>query len=197
MFRYHPSTVAHPMIRTSARPPLLAFTFGLASIFCATSSSRAVGRSPSTEPPFSGTAPVRSESTWVTPAMVTSYGVGRSKISLGRSLSSKNRHACSGLRCEVRLYDRSSPFPPGKPYREGHEFTSALNPESLLVVRQAKIEPSVAQNPPGTRYQFGRTGYFISDPLTRSRLWSTIARVSSGIVWRKLELRSLVLGGGN
>ena len=27
------------------------------------------------------------------------------------------------------------------------------------------IEPSVADDPPGTRYQFERTGYFISDPV--------------------------------
>ena len=28
----------------------------------------------------------------------------------------------------------------------------------------AKIEPSVTADPPGTRYQFERTGYFMSDP---------------------------------
>jgi glutaminyl-tRNA synthetase len=31
-------------------------------------------------------------------------------------------------------------------------------------VADAKIEPSVAGAPPGTRYQFERTGYFMSDP---------------------------------
>ena len=29
----------------------------------------------------------------------------------------------------------------------------------------AKVEPSVAGDPPGTRYQFERTGYFISDAV--------------------------------
>ena len=48
---------------------------------------------------------------------------------------------------------------------EGQDFMTALNPESLVVVRGAKIEPSVASDPPGTRYQFERTGYFISDPI--------------------------------
>ena len=38
-----------------------------------------------------------------------------------------------------------------------------LNPQSLVVVPNAKIEPSVASDPPGTRYQFERTGYFVSD----------------------------------
>jgi glutaminyl-tRNA synthetase len=39
-----------------------------------------------------------------------------------------------------------------------------LNPESLRVVR-AKIEPSVADDPVETRYQFERTGYFWRDPV--------------------------------
>jgi glutaminyl-tRNA synthetase len=42
---------------------------------------------------------------------------------------------------------------------------TALNPESLVTVRRAKIEPSVGSDPPGTRYQFERTGYFNSDPI--------------------------------
>ncbi len=51
------------------------------------------------------------------------------------------------------------------PCRRGQDFIAALNPESLVVVRGAKIEPSVAADPPGSRYQFERTGYFISDPV--------------------------------
>jgi glutaminyl-tRNA synthetase len=42
---------------------------------------------------------------------------------------------------------------------------TVLNPESLVVVKGAKIEPSVADAPAGTRYQFERTGYFISDSI--------------------------------
>jgi glutaminyl-tRNA synthetase len=38
-----------------------------------------------------------------------------------------------------------------------------LNPNSLSVVQDAKIEPSVADDPPGSQYQFERTGYFVSD----------------------------------
>jgi glutaminyl-tRNA synthetase len=69
------------------------------------------------------------------------------------------------LDCELRLYDRlfSSPDPDAVP--EGQDFIAALNPDSLVTVTGAKIEPSVADDPPGTRYQFERTGYFISDPL--------------------------------
>ena len=48
---------------------------------------------------------------------------------------------------------------------EGQDFVAALNPASLVTVRGAKVEPSVAADPPGSRYQFERTGYFISDPV--------------------------------
>ena len=51
---------------------------------------------------------------------------------------------------------------------KAQDFTSVLNPESLVVVTGAKIEPSVANDPPGTRYQFERTGYFMSDPIDSS-----------------------------
>jgi glutaminyl-tRNA synthetase len=47
---------------------------------------------------------------------------------------------------------------------EGRDFVAALNPASLVTLRGAKVEPSVAGDPPGSRYQFERTGYFMSDP---------------------------------
>ena len=69
------------------------------------------------------------------------------------------------LPAEVRLYDRlfSTPDPDDAP--EGADFTSNLNPGSLVVLQQAFIEPSVSGDPPGSRYQFERLGYFISDPV--------------------------------
>ena len=71
--------------------------------------------------------------------------------------------AAEALPCELRLYDRlfTVADPDGVP--EGEDFTSVLNPDSLVVVREARIEPGVGADPPGTRYQFERTGYFISD----------------------------------
>ena len=71
------------------------------------------------------------------------------------------RHA---LDCELRFYDRlfAVPDPDGLP--EGRDFISALNPQSLVTL-PGKVEPSVAADPPGARYQFERVGYFISDPV--------------------------------
>ena len=72
------------------------------------------------------------------------------------------RHA---LDAEVRLYDKLFTVPDPDAVGEGQEFTGTLNPDSLVVVPGAKIEPSVAKDPIGTRYQFERTGYFISDTV--------------------------------
>ena len=76
--------------------------------------------------------------------------------------------AAQAKNCEVRLYDRlfSQPDPDDVP--EGQDFLAALNPHSLVVIPDAKVEPGVAQDPVGTRYQFERTGYFMSDEESTS-----------------------------
>ncbi len=68
------------------------------------------------------------------------------------------------LNCEVRLYDRLFTQPDPDDVPEGEDFLSTLNPVSLVVIADAKVEPSVANDPIGTRYQFERTGYFMSEP---------------------------------
>jgi glutaminyl-tRNA synthetase len=72
------------------------------------------------------------------------------------------RHA---LDCEVRLYDRLFSLPDPDAVPDGQDFIAALNPASLVVIPHAKVEPSVARDPVGSRYQFERTGYFISDTI--------------------------------
>ncbi|UCC82738.1 MAG: glutamine--tRNA ligase/YqeY domain fusion protein [Gemmatimonadota bacterium] len=69
------------------------------------------------------------------------------------------------LPCRVRLYDRLFKTPDPEEAPVGEDFTANLNPDSLVVLQGSLIEPSVAADPPGTRYQFERQGYFISDPL--------------------------------
>ncbi|MFW6085175.1 MAG: glutamine--tRNA ligase/YqeY domain fusion protein, partial [Gemmatimonadota bacterium] len=71
-----------------------------------------------------------------------------------------------GLPCEVRQYDRLFRVadPDDVDEEAGETFLDHLNPESLVVADHAIVEPSVADDPPGTRYQFERTGYFVTDP---------------------------------
>ncbi len=73
--------------------------------------------------------------------------------------------ASAGLECELRLYDRLFTEADPEALSEGRDFTTAINPDSVVTVTGARVEPSVAADPPGSRYQFERTGYFISDPV--------------------------------
>jgi glutaminyl-tRNA synthetase len=72
--------------------------------------------------------------------------------------------AHAAVRAEVRLYDRL--FAVEKPDADpaGRDWLTLLNPESCVVVKDALVEPAVAQIAPGTHVQFERTGYFFSDP---------------------------------
>ena len=70
--------------------------------------------------------------------------------------------ASHALECELRLYDRLFRVP-DPDADESQDFLELVNPESLVVVQGAKIEPSVARDPIGSRYQFERVGYFIGD----------------------------------
>lgn len=61
----------------------------------------------------------------------------------------------------VRLYDRL--FNVERPDADAEvDFLELLNPESLIEI-EALVEPSVLAEAAGTRYQFERQGYFISD----------------------------------
>ena len=75
--------------------------------------------------------------------------------------------AAQALDCELRLYDKLFSVPDPDAVPEGKDFLDMVDPASLVVVRGAKVEPSVGAEPVGTRYQFERTGYFISDPDSR------------------------------
>ncbi|MGB0145444.1 MAG: glutamine--tRNA ligase, partial [Akkermansiaceae bacterium] len=66
-----------------------------------------------------------------------------------------------GVDAEVRQYDRL--FTEEIPDSAEGGFLSCLNPESLTVVSNAKVEPSLAEMKPGERCQFERLGYFVAD----------------------------------
>jgi len=68
--------------------------------------------------------------------------------------------AAHAVKAEVRLYDRLfSHENPGA----SEEFTALLNPGSLQVIREALLEPSLAEAGRDERYQFIRKGYFCLD----------------------------------
>jgi len=81
--------------------------------------------------------------------------------------------AAHAVRCEVRLYDRLFSVPdPDQAAAEAAspdtDFRAFLNPGSLEVVTEARVEPwamEQARKEPGTRFQFERLGYFWLDPV--------------------------------
>ncbi|MDF1544006.1 MAG: glutamine--tRNA ligase/YqeY domain fusion protein [bacterium] len=71
--------------------------------------------------------------------------------------------ASHAVEAEVRLYDHLFLRENMNDIPEGSEFTDFLNPDSLTVVKNSKLEPSVANASAGDRFQFLRHGYFCVD----------------------------------
>jgi glutaminyl-tRNA synthetase len=71
------------------------------------------------------------------------------------------RHA---INSEIRLYDKLFTKPDPSDVEEGQDVLSNLNPDSLEVLADAKLEPSLAAAKPGDQFQFERVGYFCFDP---------------------------------
>ncbi|MEJ5360255.1 MAG: glutamine--tRNA ligase/YqeY domain fusion protein [Desulfobacterales bacterium] len=67
------------------------------------------------------------------------------------------------LEAEVRLYDHLFVKENPAEVAEGEEFTAAINPQSLEVLRGCRLEPALAAAAPGERFQFERLGYFCAD----------------------------------
>ena len=63
------------------------------------------------------------------------------------------------LPAEVRLYDRLFMVPDPR----SDDLTTDLNPDSLKVLKDCRVEPSLAGEAPESRYQFERLGYFCVD----------------------------------
>ena len=71
--------------------------------------------------------------------------------------------AAHAIGAEVRLYDRLFTVEEPDGDKEGRDFKTFLNPASLEILRDCKLEPSLANLKPNVRYQFERLGYFCLD----------------------------------
>jgi len=67
------------------------------------------------------------------------------------------------IAAEVRIYDKLFTKADPTQLEEGEDFMDGLNPNSLEIVNDAKLEPSLASAKPQERYQFERVGYFCVD----------------------------------
>ena len=86
----------------------------------------------------------------------------------------------------MRLYDHL--FTSERP-DDDDDFMTTLNPESLEVVSDAKVEPSLADAVPGEKYQFERTGYFAVDLDSRPGALVFNRTVTLRDSWKKVAAR--------
>jgi glutaminyl-tRNA synthetase len=71
--------------------------------------------------------------------------------------------AAHAVPAEVRLYDHLFGVADPEDLPEGADFLTNLNPDSLTVLTDCRLEPSLATSVPGERFQFERLGYFCVD----------------------------------
>jgi glutaminyl-tRNA synthetase len=64
----------------------------------------------------------------------------------------------------VRLYDHLCNTENPDDVPAGKTWLDNINPNSLAVISDAKVEPLLAQAGPGEHFQFERLGYFYTDP---------------------------------
>ena len=67
------------------------------------------------------------------------------------------------LATQVRVYDHLFAKENPEDTADGADFATNLNPSSLRVLDDCKLEPSLASAAPGSRWQFERQGYFCVD----------------------------------
>jgi glutaminyl-tRNA synthetase len=83
---------------------------------------------------------------------------------------------------QVNLYDRlfTHPNPAAT-----EDFTEHMNPESLKVLTDCKLEPSLADASSDMHYQFERTGYFVKDNKADSLSFNRTVTLRD--TWAKLD----------
>jgi len=68
--------------------------------------------------------------------------------------------AAQSIAAEIRIYNQLF----SKPVPDAANFAADLNPQSLEVLKDARIEPAIAQANSNDVMQFERQGYFVRDP---------------------------------
>ena len=97
--------------------------------------------------------------------------------------------AAHAIDAEVRIYENLFTKEDPNQTEEGKDFTSNLNPNSLEVLTNAKLEPSLADAAIESRYQFERLGYFCVDPDSKPGRPVFNRTVALKDTWAKIEKR--------
>ncbi len=94
--------------------------------------------------------------------------------------------ALHAVNAEVRLYDRLFSCEDPLDDRDA-DYKDFLNPESLKVLNNCKLEPSLANANPLFGYQFQRLGYFCADPDSTAEKPVFNRTVSLKDTWSKMS----------
>jgi glutaminyl-tRNA synthetase len=97
--------------------------------------------------------------------------------------------AAQAVSGEVRLYDNLFLKEDPGQVEEGQDFTANLNPKSLEVLTECKLEPALADAVAGARYQFERLGYFSVDADSAPGKPVFNRTVTLKNAWAKIEKR--------
>jgi glutaminyl-tRNA synthetase len=98
--------------------------------------------------------------------------------------------AAHALKAEVRLYDNLFTKENPDDVPQGSDFKSNLNPNSLEVLKDCFLEPSLINAKPLDRYQFERLGYFCLDPDIAGEKPVFNRTVSLVDTWAKIQKSS-------
>jgi glutaminyl-tRNA synthetase len=91
--------------------------------------------------------------------------------------------AADAVPAEVRLYNQLF----ARPDPNAADFAGDLNPDSLEVLTDARVEPSLAATKPGEVVQFERQGYFCIDPDSTSDKLVFNRTVGLRDTWAKVQ----------
>ncbi len=97
--------------------------------------------------------------------------------------------AAHAVDAEVRVYDTLFMNEDPNETQEGEDFTVNINPASLAVLTDCKLEPALGRVSPMERYQFERLGYFCVDPDTAPGKPVFNRTVALKDTWAKIEKR--------
>lgn len=97
--------------------------------------------------------------------------------------------AAHAVDAEVRMYDNLFTKENPDEVEEGQDFIANLNPNSLEVLSGCKVEPSLREAEPGSRYQFERMGYFCVDPDSTPGKLVFNRTIGLRDTWAKIEQR--------
>ena len=95
--------------------------------------------------------------------------------------------ASHALEAEARLYDNLFSKEDPDDVAEGEDFKSNLNPNSLEILSSCRVEPSLSEAKPGSRYQFERLGYFCVDSDSSGEKLVFNRTVTLRDTWAKIQ----------